>query len=308
MKKVFNLFAVFLSILLASTSYAGPVISIVAGFPAGTGHDLVARQLAYDLNQVGQYEFIVENRPGAGGQIAVVNVSTLPDSAAPKLLIFTNTLYVNSFVTKKFDANTVHLLKPVSFIGNVPLILNVSNNQNIHSIKDLKTHSTRLKAGTGGLGSIPEISSLYLASQLGLAIDNIPYSGQNGAFVDLSSGQLDIVIDYYKSSLPFIESGRVRPIAVTGNKRLDKLPNLATFKEQGLDWPLDAFFVLYASKNIDPVLLANLRKQIVHILQTNSKSYQQLGLTLHNSHNLDIEQFHRDMSIKYQMIKLPIKE
>jgi arsenate reductase-like glutaredoxin family protein len=83
---------------------------------------------------------------------------------------------------------------------------------------------------------------------------------------------------------------------------------LATFKEQGLDWSLDAFFVLYASKNIDPAMLANLRKQIAHILQTNTKSYQQLGLTMQNSHNLDIEQFHRDMSTKYQTIKLPTKE
>lgn len=294
--------------MLSTGVLAGKTMTIVAGFPAGTGHDLVARQLAKDLSQNSDIDFVVENRVGAGGQIAVNEVSGLDDPARPKLLVFTNTLYVNTYLTKRYDRITPYLLKPVGFIGNVPLLLNVNSEKPIYNLKDLKKISGGVKAGTGGPGSIPEISSLYLADKLGLTVDSIPYPGQNKAFIDLSSGQLDMVFDYYKSSVPYIDSGKVRPIAVTGNKRLEAFPTVPTFREQGVEWPLEAFFMLYASKNIDPRTLADLRKKIAAIIKTNPEAYHNLGLITNNGYNSDIEKYHLDTMTKYQNFKLPYRK
>ena len=294
--------------MLSLNSWAGRTMTILVGFPAGTGHDLVARQLAVDLSQNSNTEFIVENRVGAGGQIAVNEVVNLDDTTPAKLLIFTNTLYVNTYLTNRYDRTTPSLLKPVGFVGNVPLLLNVNSKKSIHNLKDLKKVYGGLKAGTGGPGSIPEISSLYLADKLGLTVDSIPYPGQNKAFIDLSSGLIDIVFDYYKSSVPYINSGKVRPIAVTGNKRLEKFPTVPTFQEQGVAWPLDAFFMLYASKNIDQQTLVDLRKKIATIIKTNPEAYHNLGLVTHNSYNSDIEKYHQDTMTKYQNFKLPYKK
>ena len=117
MNKYLKILVVTIISMLSLNSWAGRTMTILVGFPAGTGHDLVARQLAVDLSQNSNTEFIVENRVGAGGQIAVNEVVNLDDTTPAKLLIFTNTLYVNTYLTNRYDRTTPSLLKPVGFVG-----------------------------------------------------------------------------------------------------------------------------------------------------------------------------------------------
>ena len=285
-------------------------INIIAGFPAGTGHDLVARQLASDINAGNEFNVVVENKVGAGGTIAVNDVANTKNTDPPKLLIFTNTLYVNSFITHRLDINTPNLLKPVGFIGYVPLVLNVNANTDINTLKDVKNFKgISLRAGTGGKGSLPETNSLYLGHLLNAPIESIPYTGQNKAFIDLASGQIDIVFDYYASSMPFIEGGKVRPILVTGNHRLPKLPNVPTFKEQGINWPLESFYMLYASTNISDSDLTKLKAIVTKSLKNNPVPYRDtLGITLNLDNNKNVEQFHENTIYHYRHLKFPVKD
>ena len=285
-------------------------INIIAGFPPGTGHDLVARQIASDINSSKEFNVVVENKVGAGGMIAVNDVAHNKNTDAPKLLIFTNSLYVNTFVTHRYDINTPNLLKPVGFVGYVPLVLNVNADKNIKTLKDIKEFKgISLRAGTGGRGSLPETNSLYLGYLIGAPIESVPYTGQNKAFIDLASGQIDLVFDYYASSIPFIESGRVRPISITGDRRLAKLPNVPTLKEQGINWPLESFYMLYASSNISNEDLAKLKKIVATALKNNPDPYRnQLGLTINLNHNNKINQFHEDTIYHYRHLSFPVKE
>ena len=304
MKFIKSLFAVFLLASSVAMAQPGKTITIVVGFPPGTGNDLAARQVAKDITENGGPNIIVENKVGAGGNIAVNEVI---NSDTPKLLLHSNSLYLNSLVTKTMNIDLQTQLKAVAYIGSVPMVLETGAGNNIKSFEDIKkAESGKLMYGSGGVGSLTHANMAYISHLLNQPMTHVPYQGASRSLTDLAAGRIDLCFDFYNSSKPFLDDNRLRALAVTGDKRLKDLPNVPTLREKGIDWPLEAFYMLYASKNMDQKTVSELQQLLAKAIRANSEPYERQSIQVDLKKLNDTEKFHQASIQRYQSLKFPI--
>jgi tripartite-type tricarboxylate transporter receptor subunit TctC len=297
MKKIKSIIATLL-FLFASSAYANKTITLMVGFPPGTGNDLVARQLAKDIKVAGGPNVVVENKVGAGGNIALKDVI---NSNNPKLFLHSNSLYLSAIVTKTMSVNLEKQLVPVSFIGYVPMILGTGPLSSIEKFEDIrKAAPGKLTYGSGGIASLTHANMVYISYLLNTPMTHVPYLGAARSSIDLAAGRIDLGFDFYNSSMPFIKDGRIRPLAVTGSTRLKDLPDVPTLKEKGLEWPLDAFYILFANSHVDKETLNMIQKIISDTLKTNSTPYENQGIQIDKSKLSNVNKFHTDMIKQYK--------
>ena len=304
MKKIKSIISILLLLTTVSTAYAAKPITLMVGFPPGTGNDLAARQLAKDITEAGGPTIVVENRAGAGGNIALKEVI---DSNGPRLFLHSNSLYLNAIVTKTMTVDLDTQLIPVSFIGYVPMILETGASSSIKKFEDISRVTTeKLTYGSGGIASLTHANMAYISYLLNTPMTHIPYQGASRSLVDLATGRIDLCFDFYNSSMPFIKDGRVRPLAVTGSKRLKELPDVPTLKEKGIDWPLEAFYILFANNHVDKETLKTIQTIVAKTLKTNSASYASQGIQVDTSKSIDIDKFHNNTIKQYQSLNFPL--
>jgi tripartite-type tricarboxylate transporter receptor subunit TctC len=308
---MFHLLRLFVSIFLVATSVVSAAqpdqtIKLIVGFPPGTGNDLAARQVAKDITEGGGPIIIVENKVGAAGNIAVAEVVNTKVGDTPKLLLHSNSIYVNSYLTKTSNFNLATQLKPISFVGTVPMVLETGAGSEIYTLADIVRSKRNLSYGSGGVGALTHTNMAYISYILATPMLHVPYQGVAKSLPDLATGRIDLCFDFYNSSRAFIQDGRLRAIAVTGNHRLADLPNVPTLKEKGIDWPLESFYVLFGSTNIDPVTLSKMQNILDRAYVKNKKSYELQGIHPDAKKNKDIEQFNKETIKHYQNLKVPM--
>ena len=115
----------------------------------------------------------------------------------------------------------------------------------------------------------------------------------------------EFYFDFYNTSKILIADKRIRPLAVTGSKRLAELPDVPTFKEKGIDWPLEAFYMLYASSNMDPAMVNYLRALLLQSFKLDSSPYEKQSIQLDLKKLAESEQFHKDTIKIYQSLDFP---
>jgi tripartite-type tricarboxylate transporter receptor subunit TctC len=285
-------------------AYAARSLTLVVGFAPGSGNDLAARQLSKDITLNSNINIIVENKIGAGGSIALKEVI---NSTTPKLFLHSNSLYLGALVTKDLTVDLDTQLVPVSFIGTVPMVFETGINSNIRTFEDVvKDTSGKLTYGASQKGSLTHASMAYLSHVLKVSMTHIPYLGSVKSLVDLSADRIDLYFDFYNSSLPFIADGRVRPLAVTGSKRLKELPDVPTLKEKGIDWPLEPFYIVFANRMVDPALVKEVQQLIVKILIANPEPYNRQGIQIDPDMLKDANKVHKDSIKHYQNLNFPL--
>lgn len=304
MNKIKSIISMCLLVFSISTAYASKTITLVVGFPPGTGNDLVARQVAKDITEAGGPTVIVENKVGAGGNIALKEVI---DSNTPKLFLHSNSLYLNAVVTKTMSVDLNTQLVPVSFVGYVPMILVTGASSSLQKFEDIsKPRTENLTYGSGGIASLTHANMAYISYLSKTPMTHIPYQGAAKAAVDLAAGRIDLYFDFYNSAIPFIKDNRVRPLAVTGSNRLKELPDIPTLKEKGIDWPLEAFYILFANNQVDKETLNTIQKIISETLRTNSAPYENQGIQIDKSKLSDVSKFHAGMIQQYKNLNFPL--
>jgi len=287
----------------AAVAQSKQSINLVVGFQPGSSNDVVARQVAKDIEANGGPLIIVENKIGAGGNIAVQEVI---NSKTPKLFLHSNSLYISSLVTKTINVDLDTQLLPVAFIGNIPTILVTGADSNIRSIENIKkTKPGELTYGSGGIGSLSHVSMAYLSYRLDTAMTHVPYLGSVKGLLDLSAGRIDLYFDFYNTSKILIADGRIRPLAITGSRRLKELPNVPTLKEQGIDWPIEAFYMLYASPSMDPEVINHIRTVLFKSFTSDPTPYEKQSIQLDLKKLSKSEQFHKDTIKTYQSLDFP---
>jgi tripartite-type tricarboxylate transporter receptor subunit TctC len=288
---------------ISTTAYATKTITLVVGFPPGTGNDLVARQVAKDITEAGELTVIVENKVGAGGNIALKEVI---GSNNPKLFLHSNSLYLNAIVTRAMLVDLNTQLVPVSFIGYVPMILVTGASSSLQKFEDIsKSKTENLTYGSGGIASLTHANMAYISYLLNTPMTHIPYQGAAKAAIDLAAGRVDLYFDFYNSAIPFIKDNRVRPLAVAGSTRLKELPDVPTLKDKGIEWPLEAFYILFANNQVDKETLNTIEKIISKTLRTNSTPYENQGIQIDKSKLSDVNKFHADMIQQYKKLNFP---
>ena len=238
----------FVVLLLAAATLAGTVlaadwpatqpIKLIVPSSAGGTPDLTSRKLAYYLQDKLKQSVIVENRPGAAGTIAMQAVATAkPDGYT---LGFGNivTMAINRGLISKMPYNPDKDLVPVVVLSQVPNVLVVRQGLPITSVRELviyaKSHPGRLAMGSGGNGTTSHLSGEILKEKAGISFSHIPYRGAPQAQSDLIGGQIDFMFDNLPSMVGAVQSGKVRPLAVTSKRRSALLPDVPTMEEAGI--------------------------------------------------------------------------
>ena len=212
-------------------------IRMIIAFPPGGPTDLVSRVLAQRLSeQLGQ-QVIVDNKPGAGGNIA----AELSAKAAPDgYTVFYNTsaIVIGPALYGKVNFDPLKDFAPVALTASVPLVLVVNPQLPARSVKEFldlaKSRAGALNYSSSGTGTITHLASAMMSTQMGLQTQHIPYKGSAPGLVDLVAGQTQFMIDTMNTVLPYARDNRLRGLAVTGSKRSALMPELPTLAESGM--------------------------------------------------------------------------
>jgi len=234
--------AIALALVAATTSalaqtYPSAPIRIITPFAAGSGADIVARLIAQGMGtELGQ-SVIVDNKPGAGGNLGVgMGAKAAPDGYTLTLgtsgpLTVNQTLYGNL----PFDPNKD--FAPISLVAMGPMVVVTSTTSRFKTLADLlaaaKVSPQALNYGTPGVGSAPHLAAALLLSASSVEMTHIPYKGNGEALSELLGERLDAVFSGLPSVVPLAKAGKLRPLAVTGTKRSAMLPDVPSVVEAG---------------------------------------------------------------------------
>jgi tripartite-type tricarboxylate transporter receptor subunit TctC len=219
-----------LDIARAQAYPSRPVRWLVGFTPAG-GNDIVARLMGQWLTERLGQPFVIENRPGAGTNIAAEAVIHAPPDGYT--LFLTNfSSAVNASLYEKLNFNFMRDMAPVAGISRAPLIMSVHPSVPAKTVAEFIAHAKanpgKINMGSAGIGSAGHLAGELLQMMAGIKLTHVPYRGNAPALTDLIAGQLDVVFPSSASSLEYVRTGKVRGLAVTGATRLDALSDLPT--------------------------------------------------------------------------------
>ncbi|HEU0289594.1 MAG TPA: tripartite tricarboxylate transporter substrate binding protein [Burkholderiales bacterium] len=218
----------------AAQGYPTRPVRIIVPFAPGGGTDVMARQLAQKLNEAWAQPVVVENRTGAGGIIgADAAAKSTPDGYT--FLMGTTTTAINASLVVKPPYNMQRDLQPVAMLSFYPMAAVMRADSPARSLKDLValSHKQELSAASGGNGTPQHLVLEMFKGATGAKILHVPYKGGNPALAALLGGQNDVVFSLWPECLPHVQSGKLRPLAVTTPTRLAQIADVPTTAEAG---------------------------------------------------------------------------
>ena len=215
-----------------------PVRFIVPFAPGGTS-DIIARLLSPELTKSFGQNVVVENRTGASGNIGADLVAKSPPDGHTMLIIDVSTLATAPSLYTRFPFDLKRDLAPVTMLIYAPYILAVHPSVPVNNAAELvayaKANPTKVNVGHAGIGVGNHLTGLLVTQHWGADLTQVPYRGGAAALTAVASGEAQLLINGATATAPFCKQGHLRPIAVTGPRRLPDFPDVPTFKELG--WP-----------------------------------------------------------------------
>lgn len=240
------------SVAIAQDNWPERPIKLIVGFNAGGTTDVVARILAEDMSQTLGQPIIVENRPGAGSNIATEMVKRAkPDGYT--LYMVAVTAAINQTLYESADFDLTADFEPVSLAVKVPNVLVVHPSLPVNSVQELvdyaKAHPGILNFASSGSGTSIHMAGELFKQLAEIDVAHIPYSGSAPAVTDLIGGQVDYAFDNMPSAWPHVNAGKLRALAVTTSERTESAPDLPTMKESGFEtFDVSSWFGVVAPK------------------------------------------------------------
>jgi tripartite-type tricarboxylate transporter receptor subunit TctC len=212
-------------------------VTLVCPFPAGISTDLLARAIATELGQKLGQQFIVENRPGAGGNIGAAAVAKAAPDGYTMLVGTLGPLVTNKFMYRTMSYDSDRAFAPIALLGSSPMTVVASPKLPVQNLKELivyaKANPDKLNAGSVGAGSQGHVTIVLLNKLAGISMAHVPYRAATQALPDLISGDLQVGFNYIPTFVPAMLAGTIRSIAVTSLERTKDLPNVPTVHESG---------------------------------------------------------------------------
>lgn len=230
-----------LPLLARAQAWPGKAVRIVVPFAAGGTTDILARALAPELQKVFGQPFVVDNKPGAGGNTGAAEVAKAAPDGHTLLMGTVGTHAINASLYSRMPYDHVKDFVPVTLVAGVPnvLVVNPANAQKngFDSVPALiryaKANPGKLNMASSGNGTSIHLAGELFKSMTGTFMLHLPYGGSGPALIDLISGNTDLMFDNLPASLPHIRSGKLKALAVTSAVRSAALPDLPTVEEAG---------------------------------------------------------------------------
>jgi tripartite-type tricarboxylate transporter receptor subunit TctC len=218
----------------AAQAYPARPVKIIVGYPAGGPIDIVARIVGQALSDRMGQPFIVENRPGAGGNVGAETVVRAPADGHTLLLVGSNN-FINATLYSNLRFSFVRDIAPIGGIGRTPLVMEVHPSVPATSVREFVAHAKgnpgKLNMASGGVGTPVHMAGELFKMMAGVHLVHIPYRGSAPALADLIGGQVQVMFDTVSSSIEHIHAGRLRPLAVTTVAPLDVLPGVPSMAD-----------------------------------------------------------------------------
>jgi tripartite-type tricarboxylate transporter receptor subunit TctC len=307
-----GLFAVVLATLSgvapATAAYPDRVVRIVVPFAAGGGTDLIARRLADEMGKTLGQRVIVENRPGAGtilGSAAVAN--SPPDGYT--LLMATFAHAVNPSLNSKLPYDTFKAFTPVALIARSFNVVVVNPQLPYRSVQELvvaaKAEPGRINFGSFGNGTSAHLAGELFKNLAAVDLTHVPYQGAAPAITDLMGGQIQVMFTTAASVASHVQSGRLRPLAVTSATRADLYPDLPTVAEAGVTgYVAESWYGLYAPAGTPADIVKALNQAVRRAVE--SEAFAKLkdleGLTVEGGTGEDLDRYVRAEAARWQRL------
>ena len=241
-----------------------PVHWIVGYVPGGTT-DILARLMGAYLSEKTGQQFIVENKAGAGNNLAVEAVLAAPADGYNVLLV-NPANGINTTLYKKLSFNFVRDIAPVGGILRVPNVMVVNNDVPAKTVQEfinyVKANPGKVNMASSGNGTSVHMSGELFMEMTGAKMTHVPYRGSNPALTDIMGGQCQVLFDNMPSSIGLIKGGKIRALAVTTEKRADYFPDVPTVAETVKGYEASAWFGMGVKAGTPPDIIAYLNKYI----------------------------------------------
>ncbi len=254
----------------SANAYPVKPIKLIAPVAAGGGLDNIARAVAEKLSRSIGQTVIVENMGGGGGSIASQSVAKAPADGYTLMIAYVGTHGTNPAV-RKLPYDAIKDFTPIGMIGATPNVLVINPELPIKNFKEFidfaKKNPAKLSYGSAGPGTLTHLGMEQLKLAAGIFMVHVPYRGVGPAYTDLLAGQTQAMFPTLFAALPYINTNRVRGLAVTGSKRSSAAPNIPTFKELGFNgFDGQQWYGVVGPANLPPAITTKLNAELNKVL------------------------------------------
>jgi len=255
--------------IASAEAYPSRPVRIVVGFPPGAATDIIARLVAEALSQRLGQQFIVDNRPGAGSNIGAETAIKAPADGYT-LLAMTVTNAVNATLYDNLNFDFLRDIEPVAGLIRFPDVVDVNLALPVRTIPELiayaKANPGALNFGSSGVGSTLHVAGELFKMMAGVDIVHVPYRGGAPAMIDLIGGRVQLMFDNVPTSVEFIRSNKIRPLAVTSAARIELFPDLPTVADYVPGYEASAWYGIVAPKGTPAEIVEKLNREVNAIL------------------------------------------
>jgi tripartite-type tricarboxylate transporter receptor subunit TctC len=261
----------FFAAIWSASAQEKPNLKIVVGFPPGGSADVIARLVADSLRNDFS-SVIVENKPGAGGRIALSYVKAAKPDGQTVVVLPSGPMVLFPHVYTKLEYDPVKDFTPISQLAIFQFGVVSGPATHVKNIAEMislsKSDPASASFGSPGLGTLPQFIGVMLEQATGISLNHVPFQGGAPANNALLGGHIGYKFDVVSETAELHHNKKVQIIAVTGSKRDPQVPEVPTLKEQGVNMEATAWFAMYGPANMSNEVLKNLEKSVMQAMKT----------------------------------------
>jgi tripartite-type tricarboxylate transporter receptor subunit TctC len=293
----------------ADDAWPSRPIHIVVPYPAGGIADRVAREVAQGMQESLKQTVVVDNRPGAAGNIGMDFVARQPADGYTIVLAPASNLTVNAVLFSKLPYDVDRDFAPLSLLISTPQVLLVSPSLPVNTVQDLinysKANPGKLNYAEPGVGSFGHLAAELLKTNSGADMTGIPYQGAAPAVTDLMAGQVQVMFNEVVTAAAYVKSGRVKPLAVASKNRAPWLPDVPTVSEPGQrGFEVSSWYAMMARKGTPQPVLDTLSAEMQRIMKTPEmkKRYDDIGAFAIGSTPAELSTLIKSETVKWSAV------
>ncbi len=260
------------SVQALAQAFPSKPVRIVVPYPPGGFNDTLGRLVANQLSRTWKQSVIVDNKPGGGTVIGTQAVAMSP-ADGHTLLVIQFPFAANPWLYKSLPYDSEKAFAPVVLAGRSPMLLVTHSRSSLRTVDDVlaraRAKPAALNYGSSGAGSSNHLAMAYFESMAGVRLMQVPYKGSTPLLTDLAGGQLDLAFDALPHALPFIQSGKMRAIAIANAKRSPLMPDLPTVGESGVpNYEVSSWHGFVVPSGTPAAVIERLNRDINAVLAT----------------------------------------